>query len=160
MRGLCTSTALLIGFAATATAQQTLSNATGFDPALLAGQTCQGSFDTGADRPESEGALQLRFAVNGDLPTVHVWRRFGPSAQNSAAYAITQPGPPLGVRGFQNLGRAASLTVTNNIIQYVDRAGEKVVLYYDGGWLWGHSNPRGEHNPYMTLIANVTMRCY
>jgi len=72
MRGLCTSTALLIGFAAAASAQQTLSNVTGFDPALLAGQTCQGSFDTGAGRPESEGALQLRFAVNGDLLTVHV----------------------------------------------------------------------------------------
>jgi len=96
MRGLCTSTALLIGVAATASAQQTLSNVTGFDPALLAGQTCQGSFDTDAGRPKSEGALQLRFAVNGDHPlTVHVWRHFGPSAQNRAAYAITQPGPRL-----------------------------------------------------------------
>jgi hypothetical protein len=38
--------------------------------------------------------------------------------------------------------------------------GERLILSYDGGWLSGQSNPRGEHNPYMTLVANVTMRCY
>jgi hypothetical protein len=41
----------------TASAQQALSNVSGFDPTLLAGHVCQGSFDTGAGRPESEGAL-------------------------------------------------------------------------------------------------------
>jgi hypothetical protein len=162
MPGRRTSVALLIGFALadTASAQQVLSNVTGFDPALLAGKTCQGSFDTGAGRAESEGALQLRFAVSGGRLTAFVWRRFGPGAQNSAAYAITQPGPPFSVRKFQSLGQVRELTVTNNIIQYVDRPLDRVALYYDGGWLWGQSNPRGEHNPYMTLTANVTMRCY
>jgi hypothetical protein len=143
-----------------ALAQPTLSNVTGFDPTLLAGKTCQGSFDTGAGRAESEGALQVRFAVNGAMPTANVWRRFGSSAQNRAAYEITQLGPPFGVGGFQNLGPVRDLTVTNNIIQYVDGPGNRVVLYYDAGWLWGQSDPRGEHNSYMTLTANVTMRCY
>jgi hypothetical protein len=141
-----------------ASAQLTLSNVTGLDPTLLAGKTCQGSFDTGAGRAESEGALQLRFAVNGAMLTANVWRRFGSNAQNRAAYAITQPGPPFSVSGFQNLGLVRDLTVTNNIIQYVDGPGDRVVLYYDAGWLWGQSDPRGEHNPYMTLTANVRMR--
>lgn len=143
-----------------ASAQPILGNVTGIDPAPLAGKTCQGSFDTGAGRPESAGALQLRFAAAGGMLTASVWRRFGSSAQNRAAYAITQPGPPFGVGGFQNLGPVRDLTVTNNIIQYVDGPGDRVVLYYDGGWLWGQSNPRGENNPYMTLTANVMMRCY
>jgi hypothetical protein len=143
-----------------ASAQPTFSSVTGFDPTLLAGKTCQGSFDTGAGRAESEGALQLRFAVNGAMLTANVWRRFGSDAQNRAAYAITQPGPPFGVGGFQNLGPVRDLTVTNNIIQYVDGPGDRVVLYCDAGWLWGQSDPRGAHNPYMTLTANVTMRCY
>ena len=141
-----------------ASAQLTLSNVTGFDPTLLAGKTCHGSFDTGAGRAESEGALQLRFAVNGAMLTANVWRRFGSNAQNRAAYAITQPGPPFSVSGFQNLELVRDLTVTNNIIQYVDGPGDRVVLYYDAGWLWGQSDPRGEHNPYMTLTANVRMR--
>ena len=98
-----------------ASAQLTLSNVTGLDPTLLAGKTCQGSFDTGAGRAESEGALQLRFAVNGAMLTANVWRRFGSNAQNRAAYAITQPGPPFSVSGFQNLGLVRDLTVTNNI---------------------------------------------
>ncbi len=146
--------------AETASAQPALDNVSAFDPALLAGKTCQGSFDTGAGRPESGGALQLRFAVNGGMLTANVWRRFGSNAQNKAAYAITQPGPPLSVRGLQNLGQVQDLTVTNNIIQYVNWPGDRVVLYYDTGWLWGQSDPRGEHNPYMTLMANLRMRCY
>jgi hypothetical protein len=128
-----------------ASAQPALRNVSGFDPALLAGKTCQDSFDTGAGRPESEGALQLRFAVNEAMLTASVCRRFGSNAQNSAAYAITRPGPPFGVGGFQNLGPVHDPTVTNNIIQYVDGPGDRVVLYYDAGWLWGQSGPRGEH---------------
>src|SRR5260370_32988886 len=143
-----------------ASAQPTWSNGAGFDPILLAGKTCQGSFDTGAGRAESEGALQLRFAVSGAMLTANVWRRFGSNAQNRAAYAITQPGPPFGVGGFQNLGPVRDLTVTNNIIQYVDGPGDRVVLYYDAGWLWGQSDPRWEHKPYMTVTANVRLRCY
>jgi len=162
MRGLWIATAFLVGMAAVNAdaAEPMLRNVAGFDPGLLAGKTCQGSFDTGAGRPESEGALQLRFAVDGAMLTANVWRRFGSNAQNKAAYAIIQPGPPFGVGGFQNLGPVRDLTVTNNIIQYVDGPGDRVVLYYDAGWLWGQSDPRGEHNPYMTLMANVRMRCY
>jgi len=92
MRELSTPLALLAVMAAaeTASAQPALDNVSAFDPALLAGKTCQGSFDTGAGRPESGGALQLRFAVNGGMLTANVWRRFGSNAQNKAAYAITQ----------------------------------------------------------------------
>ena len=91
-----------------ASAQPTLSNVTGFDPTLLAGKTCQGSFDTGAGRAESEGALQLRFAVNGAMLTANVWRRFGSNAQNRAAYAITQPGHPSVSEGFRTSDRCAT----------------------------------------------------
>jgi len=91
-----------------ASAQPTLSNVTGFDPILLAGKTCQGSFDTGAGRAESEGALQLRFAVSGAMLTANVWRRFGSNAQNRAAYAITQPGHPSVSEGFRTSDRCAT----------------------------------------------------
>jgi hypothetical protein len=104
--------------------------------------------------------LQLRFAANGGALTAHMWRRFGWHSPDRAAYAITQPGPPFTVTGFQDLGQVRDLAVTNNIIQYVNWPGDRVVLYYDAGWLWGQSDPRGEHNPYMTLTADVTMRCY
>jgi hypothetical protein len=76
MREFSTPLALLAFMAAAeaASAQPALSNVSGFDSALLAGKTCQGSFDTGAGRAESEGALQLRFAVNGAMLTANVWR--------------------------------------------------------------------------------------
>jgi hypothetical protein len=79
--------------------------------------------------------------------TTNVWRRFRSSAQNGAAYAITRPGPPFSVRGFQNLGQVRELTVTNNIIQLVDGPGDRVVLYYDGGWLWGRATREGNTIP-------------
>jgi hypothetical protein len=91
-----------------ALAQPTLSNVTGFDPTLLAGKTCQGSFDTSAGRAESEGALQLRFAVNGAMLTANVWRRFGSNAQNRAAYAITQPGHPSVSEDFRTSDQCAT----------------------------------------------------
>jgi hypothetical protein len=66
----------------------------------------------------------------------------------------------MGGRGFQDLGQVRDLTVTNNIIQHVSWPGDRVVLYYDGGWLWGQSDPRGEHNLYMALTAYVKIRSY
>jgi hypothetical protein len=59
MRALWTATAFLVAVAAvnSISAQPMLRNVAGFDPGLLAGKTWQGSFDTGAGRSESEGAL-------------------------------------------------------------------------------------------------------
>jgi len=111
-------------------------------------------FDGGI--PITDGSVTLRFAVNGRVLTAHMGQCFGSRAQNKAAYAITQPGSPFNVRGFRNLGQVRELAVTNNIIQYVDGPGGpgRSVLVV------GQSNPRGEHNPFMTLVAKVMMRCY
>jgi len=73
-------------------ADPALRNVTGLDPSLLVGKTCQGVFNSGRRREGSQGALQLRFAVNGDVLTAHFWRRLGKSAYDQAAYAITLPG--------------------------------------------------------------------
>ena len=94
MRGFCGWIVALAGMAVafTASADPALRNVTGLDPALLAGKTCQGVFNSGRRREGSQGALQLRFAVNGDVLTAHFWRRIGKSAYDREAYAITQPG--------------------------------------------------------------------
>jgi hypothetical protein len=69
MRGQRAAIALLIGLLAPGTgpSQRLLSNVTGFDAALLAGHVCLGSFETGAGRPESEGALQLHICCRASL---------------------------------------------------------------------------------------------
>jgi hypothetical protein len=82
MRSLWAPIVLLAGLAApiTASADPVLRNVTGFDPTLLAGKICQGVFNTGRRREGSQGALQLRFGVNGDVLTAYFWRRLGKSA--------------------------------------------------------------------------------
>ena len=75
MRGLWTLIVSFAGMAAaiSASADPVLRNVTGFDPALLAGKTCQGVFNTGKERHGSQGALQLSFAVDGDVLAAHFW---------------------------------------------------------------------------------------
>jgi hypothetical protein len=76
MRGFRASIVVVAGMAAatTASADAVLRNVTGSDPALLAGKTCQGVFNSGRGREGSQGALQLRFLINGDVLTGHFWR--------------------------------------------------------------------------------------
>src|SRR5437870_3918083 len=128
MRGLWGSILLLTGMAAaiTASADPILKNVTGLDAALLAGKTCQGVFNTGRRREGSQGALQIRFAVVGDVLTAHLWRRLGKSAYDRVAYAIAQPGQILDATALDDLGEVRAMTVTGNSIRYVDPTGGKV----------------------------------
>ncbi len=112
--------------AMTASADPVLRNVTGLNPALLAGKTCYGVFNSGRRRPGSQGALQLRFVVQGDVLTAHFWRRLGKSAYDQAAYAITQPGQSGDATGLDYLGEVGGLTVTGSIVRYVDPTGGRV----------------------------------
>jgi YD repeat-containing protein len=152
---------LLAGTAAaiTASADPVLRNVIGFDPALLAGKTCQGVFNTGKRREGSQGALQVRFAVDGDVLAAHLWRRLGKSAYDRAAYAITQPGQSVDATRFDDLGEVRGITVTGSTIRYVDPTGAKVQLTYDRGRLVGQSDPRGGTDWRMTRVAIVKLVC-
>ncbi len=161
MRGLSTALTVLAGLATAnpASAATTLRNVTGLDPTLLAGKSCQGIFNTGRKREASVGALQLSFAVNGDVLGAHLWRRLGQAAYDQAAYAITQPGQRIDVSGFDDLGEVRGLSVIGKQVQYVDSQGARVQLTYDQGRLRGQSDPRGQSIPGMTRVAFVTMIC-
>jgi len=161
MRGLATSIALLVGLATanTASAQTTLRNATGLDPALLAGKTCQGTFNTGKQHAASLGALQLRFALNGDVLSAHLWRLIGQVAYDQAASATTQSGQTIDASWYDDLGEVHDLSVAGKQVQYVDSQGARVQLTYNQGWLRGQSDPRGQSIAGMTLVAFVTMVC-
>src|SRR2546429_7955790 len=115
MRGLRAPLVALAGLAAATnvSADPALGNVTGFDPSLLVGKTCQGVFNSGRRREGSQGALQLRFAVNGDVLTAHFWRRLGKSAHDQAAYAITLPGQSGDAAGLglDYLGEVSGSTV-------------------------------------------------
>jgi YD repeat-containing protein len=163
MRGLWASIVALAGMTATLTAlaDPVLRNVTGLDPALLGGKTCQGVFNSGRGREGSQGALQLRFLVNGDVLTAHFWRRLGKSAYDQAAYAITQPGQRAGgeVTGLDYLGEVGGLTVSGSTVRFVDPTGGKVQLTYDQGRLSGRSDPRGGTEWSMTRVSNVNLVC-
>jgi hypothetical protein len=135
----------LVGLAAatTASAGPVLRNVTGFDSTLLAGKTCQGVFNTGKERHGSQGALQLSFAVDGDVLAAHLSRGFGSSTYDKAAYAITQPGQSIDTTRFEDLGEVRGLTVTGNTVRYIDSTGGRVQLTYNHGRLLGRSDPRG-----------------
>ena len=161
MRRFLLSIALIVGLTAanTALAATTLRNVTGFDPALLAGKTCQGYFNTGKQQLASDGALQLSFAVEGDVLSAHLWRLIGQTAYDQAAYALTQPGQRIDVKWYDDLGPVRDLSVAGKQVRYVDSQGAKVQLTYNQGWLRGQSDPRGASIPGMTLVAFVTMVC-
>ena len=163
MRGFWGWIVALAGMAVafTASADPGLRNVTGLDPALLAGKTCQGVFNSGRRREGSQGALQLRFAVNGDVLTAHFWRRIGKSAYDREAYAITQPGQSGDATGpgLDYLGEVSGLTVTGSTVRYVDPTGGKVQLTYDQGRFLGQSDPRGGTEWRMTRVAIVKMVC-
>src|SRR5271154_4261205 len=114
MGGLATSIALLVGLAtaSTASAQTTLRNVTGLDPALLAGRTCQGIFNTGKPHAASMGALQLRFALNGDVLSAHLWRLIGQVAYDQAVWALSQSGQTIDASWYDDLGEVRDLSVT------------------------------------------------
>src|SRR5438093_13752850 len=111
MRSLWTLIVLLAPLAVTiiASADPVLRNV-GSDPTLLAGKSCQGVFNTGRRREGSLGALQLRFAVDGDFLAAHLWRRLGKSAYDRAAYAITQLGQGVDATRFDDLGAVRGMT--------------------------------------------------
>jgi YD repeat-containing protein len=161
MRGLLILSVLLVGLATanTASAATPLRNVTGFDPTLLAGKTCQGAFNTGKTHEASLGALQLRFAVKGDVLSAHLWRLLGQTAYDQAAYALTQPAQGIGVSWFDDLGEVRGLSVAGKAVRYVDSQGARVQLTYDQGRLRGQSDPRGQSIPGMTRLAFVTMIC-
>jgi YD repeat-containing protein len=162
MRGFVTSTVLLVGLvmANSASAATTLANVTGFDARLLAGKTCQGAFNTGKKQETSVGALQLRFAISGNALSAHLWRLIGQIAYDQAAYAITQPGQTIDAHWYDDLGEVSGLSVTGNVVRYVDRQGARVQLTYDRGRLSGQSDPRGLSIPGMTRLAFVRMICH
>jgi hypothetical protein len=161
MRGLWASIVVLAGVAAAATAAAApvLRNVTGFDPALLAGKTCQGVLNTGRRREGSQGALQIRFAVNGDVLSAYFWRRLGKPAYDRAAYAMTQPGQSGDPTSLDFLGEVGGLTVTGNAIRFFDPTGGRVQLTYGNGGLLGQSDPRGGTDYRMTRVAVVRMVC-
>jgi YD repeat-containing protein len=148
-----------MGTANTASADPVLRNVTGFDPNLLTGKTCRGVFNTGRRRQGSQGALQIRFAVDGDVLAAHLWRRLGKTAYDNAAYAIMQPGQGVDATRYDDLGEVRALSVTGTVVQYVDSTGAKVRLAYDQGRLVGQSDPRGGSDWRMTRVANVMMVC-
>ena len=161
MRGLATLIAVVVGLATagTASARTTLRNVSGLDPAPLAGKTCQGAFNTGKKQNASLGALQLRFAVNGDVLSAHLWRLLGQAAYDQAAYAMTRPGQGIDVQWFDDLGEVRELSVVGREVRYVDSQGARVDLTYDQGRLSGQSDPRGQSIPGMTRLAFVRMIC-
>jgi hypothetical protein len=160
MRGLWASIVLSgLTAAIPASGDPVLMNVTGFDPALLVGKTCQGVFNSGRRREGSQGALQLRFMVNGDVLTAHFWRQFGKSAYDRAAYAITQSGRGGDATELDYLGEVGGLTITGSTVRYVDPTGGKVQLAYDRGSLLGRSDPRGGTEWRMTRVSNVKMVC-
>jgi YD repeat-containing protein len=160
MRALWASAVALVGTTAmTASAQPVLRNVTGFDASLLAGKTCQGVFNSGRRREGSQGALQLRFAINGNVFTAHFWRQLGQAAYARAAYAITQPGQSGDLTGLDYWGEVSGLTVSGKTIRYVDPTGGRVQLTYDSGRLLGQSDPRGGTDYRMTRVAVVRMVC-
>ena len=161
VRGLLASIALVVGLATAnaALAQTTPRNLTGLDPALLAGKTCQGFFNTGKEHAASTGALQLRFALNGDVLSAHLWRLIGQVAYDQAASATTQSGQTIDASWYDDLGEVHDLSVTGKQVRYVDSQGAKVQLTYDQGRLRGRSDPTAQSIPGMTLVAFVTMVC-
>jgi len=163
IRAVRASIVALAGMTAaiTASADPVLRNVSGLDPSLLVGKTCQGVFNSGRRREGSQGALQLRFAVNGDLLTAHFWRRLGKSAYDRAAYAITLPGQSGDAAGLglDYLGEVSGLTVSGSTVRFVDPMGGRVQLTYDSGRLFGRSDPRGGTEWRMTRVSNVNMIC-
>ncbi len=163
MRGLGPSIVAVAGMAVAfaAPSDAALRNVTGLDPGLLVGKTCQGGFNSGRRREGSQGALQLRFAVNGDVLTGFFWRQLGEQAYARAAYAITLPGQgsdAVGL-GIDYLGEVQGLTVSGRTVRFVDPTGGKVQLTYEGGRLLGRSDPRGGTEWRMTRVSNVNMVC-
>ena len=161
MRSLWAAIVAFAGMAAaaTASADPALRNVTGFDSSLLAGKTCQGVFNTGKGRHGSQGALQLSFAIDGDVLAAHLSRGFGRPTYDKAAYAITQPAQSIDATRFEDLGAVRDLTVTGNTIRFVDSTGGKVHLTYNHGRLLGSSDPRGGADWRMRRVAHVTMVC-
>jgi YD repeat-containing protein len=163
MRGIWAPVIALAGTTAATTASPdpALRNVTGLDPSLLAAKTCQGVFNSGRRHEGSQGALQLRFAVQGDVLTAHFWRRLGKSAYDRAAYAITLPGQSGDAAGLgiDYLGEVSGLTVSGSTVRFVDPTGGRVQLTYDSGRLLGRSDPRGGTEWRMTRVSNVNMLC-
>jgi hypothetical protein len=161
MRGLLASITLVIGLAMSnaASAATMMTNVAGLDPMLLAGKTCQGIFNTGKPHAASVGALQLRFALNGDVLSAHLWRLIGQVAFDQGAWALSQSGQSNDAGWYDDLGEVRDLSVTGKQVRYVDSQGARVQLTYDNGRLEGQSDPRGQSIPGMTLVAFVTMVC-
>jgi hypothetical protein len=148
-----------------ASAEPMLRNVAGFDPGLLAGKTCQGTFDTGrrrppAIRPWSEGGITAAFRSQWRDAHRSYVAKVWLACAGQAAYAITQPGATaFNTRRFEDLGEVRDLNVNGPVISYVDPQGARVALSYDRGWLRGQSNPIGGSNPNMTKVANLVMIC-
>jgi hypothetical protein len=157
------SAAIVMLSAGAAAYAQPLANVTGFDARLLAGKTCQGAWDTGRKREASEGALELRFAVEGNRLTAQFSRLVGRAAFGPASYAVTR-GQAIDTAAYEHLGPVRDLTVTRGVIRYTDPLGAKAMLSYsetgNGGKLYGHSDPRGGRDARMTRIAVVQMICH
>ena len=161
MRGFWVSVVALAGIIAAlpASTAPVLRNVSGFDTGLLVGKTCEGVFNSGRRREGSQGALQLRFVIRGDVLTADFWRRLGKSEYDRYAYAITQPGRGSPVPDLDYWGPVSNLTVAGATIQYVDPTGGKVQLTYDNGRLRGRSDPRGGTEWHMTRVSNVELVC-
>ncbi len=161
MRGPLTAIVLLVALATanTTSAATSLRNVAGFDASLLAGKTCQGAFNSGKKHETSVGALQLRFAVNGDVLGAHLWRLVGQAAYDQAAYALARSAQGIDLTRFEDLGEVRDLSIAGNQVRYVDPQGARVQLTYDRGRLNGQSDPRGQSIPGMTRLAFIRMIC-
>lgn len=150
------SIALLAAHEAPAAVQ--LANVSGFDAALLAGRTCQGIFSSGRKHSWSQGAVELRFAVEGDRLTAQFARLIGQAGYDREAYALTQR-RAADASGYDHLGMVRDLTVMAGVVRYTDPAGGRATLTYRAGTLSGQNDPRSGTDPRLTRIQFVNLQC-
>ena len=160
MRGHFLFVALVAGSIAAheAPAAAPLANVSGFDASLLADHTCQGTFSSGRRHTWSQGAVALRFAVDGDRLAAQFARLEGHAAFDREAYAMTQR-RPVDAAGYERLGAVRDLTITAGTIRYTDPLGARVTLTYRPGTLSGQSDPRGGTDPRLTRLQFVNLLC-
>lgn len=141
-----------------APAAMPLANVSGFDAGLLAGSTCQGTFSSGRRHTWSQGAVELRFTVDGDRLAAQFSRLEGHAAFDGVAYAMTQH-QAVDASRYEQLGPVRDLAITAGTIRYTDPLGARVTLTYRPGTLSGQSDPRGGADRRLTRVQFVNLLC-
>lgn len=142
--------ALAQGTATTATEVSptvTLTNVKNFDPALLVGKTCQGTFSTANGGENSMGAYRLRLSVKENFLTATLERQYGQYAYRSPDTKVP----------FDNLGEVIDLKVNSKQITFANSLKTEFTLTYNEG------EPKGELDPTkggrFTTKALVSLQC-